>query len=155
MPSATIVPIRTRPVSDHPSPTTMLPVPMSASRMVRLNGSAAPPENRGPNGWPVWMRLRITQIELMPIAPPANAAALLSHSPRWSVGHNDAATITAPEAIRPTPAYRVRKPTPASTPPMAAIRVVSGVRDNTSNVANAMAAYGDSLHTIDAIRTKP
>ena len=46
----TMVPIRSRATDDQPSPMTMWPVPMSASRIVCVNGSLAPPENRGPSG---------------------------------------------------------------------------------------------------------
>ena len=50
MTSTTAVPIRAKSDCDQPSPTTMFPVPMNARRIVRLSGSLAPPENRGPSG---------------------------------------------------------------------------------------------------------
>ncbi len=44
---------------------------------------------------------------------------------------------------------------PASSPPITAERVVTGRRPSTSNIANATAAYGASLQTTDAMRTRP
>ena len=111
--------------SDQPSPTTMWPVPMNASRMVRERGSFAA-------AFESWAQ-RLAGLD--EVADDPHRADADRTAPKGS--ETSTATSRPPLATpihdhhsagrdQPTPAYRVRKPSPARSPPIAAVRVDSG-----------------------------